>query len=172
MTLERWRPSRGVTPWSPFRELEEMERHFDDIFGRPIWPAVLRRFPLEQAAWAPAIDVFEKGDKFVVKAELPGTQEDDIDISVVGDTLTIKGEKKTETEVKEDDYYRCERSYGSFFRSIALPSTVDASKIAAEYEGGVLEISLPKKPEVKPKKVAVSVKKAATAKKEEKKAGK
>ena len=149
-----------------------MERHFDDIFGRPNWPAALRRFPFEQAVWAPTIDVFEKGDKFVVKAELPGMKEDDIDISVVGDTLNIKGEKKTETEVKEDDYYRCECSYGSFFRSIALPSTVDAGKIAAEYEGGVLEISLPKKPEVKPKKVAVSVKKVATAKKEEKKAGK
>jgi HSP20 family protein len=171
MALERWRPSRGITPWNPFREMEEVERRFDDIFGRQFLPAAWRRLPLEQAAWAPAIDVFEKGDKFVVKAELPGMKEDDIDISVVGDTLTIKGERNTETEVKEDDYYRCERSYGSFFRSIALPSTVEAGKIAAEYEGGVLEISLPKKPEVKPKKVAVSAKKVATAKKE-KKAGK
>ena len=113
-------------------------------------------------------NVFEKEDKFVVKAELPGMREDDIDVSVVGDTLTIKGEKKTEAEVKEDDYYHCERSYGSFFRSVALPSHVDAKKIEASYEEGVLEITLPKVPEVKPKKVPVTVKKAVSAKKEEK----
>jgi HSP20 family protein len=109
----------------------------------------------------PAIDVFEKDDKFVVKAELPGMKEEDIDVSVVGDTLTIKGEKKTETEVKEEDYYRCERSYGSFVRSIPLPSTVNADKIEANYEGGVLEVSLPKVAKVKPKKVKVSAKKKA-----------
>jgi len=172
MTLERWRPSKGVTPWSPFRELEGMERSIADIFGRQFLPAALRAFPFGQAVWSPAIDVFEKGDKFVVKVELPGMKEDDIDVSVVGDTLTIKGEKKTETEVNEGDYHHSERSYGSFMRSIALPSTVDASKIAAEYEEGVLEINLPKKPEVKPKKVTVSVKKAAKAKKEEKKTDK
>jgi len=77
----------------------------------------------------------------------------------VGDTLTIKGEKKAETEVKEEDYYCCERSYGSFYRSIALPCSVDANKIEADYEEGVLEVSLPRAPEVKPKKVAVSAKK-------------
>jgi len=114
---------------------------------------------MEERGWAPAIEVFEKEDKFVVKAEVPGMKEEDIDVSVVGDTLTIKGEKKTESEVKEEDYYCCERSYGSFYRSIALPSHVDAKKIDAEYENGVLEVSLPKVPEVKPKKVAVSAKK-------------
>jgi len=78
---------------------------------------------------------------------------------LAGDTLTIKGEKKSESEVKEEDYYCCERSYGNFYRSIALPSTVNASKIEANYEGGILEVSLPKAPEVKPKKIAVSAKK-------------
>jgi len=101
------------------------------------------------------------------KAELPGMKEEDIDISVVGDTLTIKGERKAETEVKDEDYYCCERSYGTFTRSIGLPSTVDAKKIEASFEGGVLEVSLPKAPEVKPKKVPIAVKKAASAKKEE-----
>jgi HSP20 family protein len=110
----------------------------------------------------PAVDVFEKNDKFIVKAEVPGMKEEDIDVSVVGDTLTIKGERKTETEVKEEDYYRCERSYGSFYRSIPLPSAVDASKIEASYEDGLLEVTLPKKAEVKPKKIAVSAKKKAT----------
>jgi len=167
MTMERWRPGRGLIPWRPFRELEEIDRRFGDIFGQSLLPA-WGRLPLEEKGWIPALDVFEKEDKFVVKAELPGMKEDDIDVSVVGDTLTIKGEKKTEAEVKEDDYYRCERSYGSFFRSVALPSHVDAKKIEASYEEGVLEITLPKVPEVKPKKVPVTVKKAVSAKKEEK----
>jgi len=109
----------------------------------------------------PAVDVFEKEDRFVVKAELPGMKEDDIDVSVVGDTLSIKGEKKTETETKDEDYYRCERSYGSFYRSIPIPSNVDADKIEASFEDGVLEVALPKSAKVKPKKIAVSAKKKA-----------
>jgi len=162
MVMERWRPGKGLIPWRPFRELEELGRRFEDIFGRPFLPAVLRRLPVEEKGWAPPIEVFEKEDKFVVKAELPGMKEEDIDVSVVGDTLTIKGERKAETEVKEEDYYCCERSYGSFFRSIALPSTVDAKKIEASFEDGVLEVSLPKAAEVKPKKISVSAKKKAS----------
>ena len=163
--MERWRPGRGLIPWRPFRELEEMERRFEDIFSRLSLPAVWRRIPTVEMGWAPAIEVFEKKDKFVVKAELPGLKEEDIDVSVVGDTLTIRGERKAESEVKEEDYYCCERSYGSFSRSIALPSNVDANKIEADYEDGVLEVSLPKAPEVKPKKVAVSAKKKEKASK-------
>ena len=159
MVMERWRPGRGLVPWRPFSELEEMERRFEDILGRPFLPTVWRRIPTVEMGWAPAIEVFEKEDKFVVKAELPGMTEEDIDISVIGDTLTIKGERKSESEVKEEDYYCCERSYGSFSCSIAVPSNVDARKIEASYEDGVLEVSLPKTPEVKPKKIAVSAKK-------------
>jgi HSP20 family protein len=118
--------------------------------------------PVEERGWMPAVDVFEKADKFVVKAELPGMKEDDIDVSVVGDTLSIRGEKKTETEIKDEDYYRCERSYGSFYRSIPIPSNVDANKIEASFEDGVLEVALPKSAKVKPKKIAVSAKKQAT----------
>ena len=156
MAIERWRPRWGITPWRPSRELEEWERLFDDFFGRsPL------RLPVEERGWMPAVDVFEKEDKFVVKAELPGMKEDDINVSVVGDTLSIKGEKKTETEIKDEDYYRCERSYGSFYRSIPLPSNVDANKIEASFEDGVLEVVLPKSAKVKPKKIAVSAKKKA-----------
>jgi HSP20 family protein len=157
MAIERWRPRWGISPWRPFRELEEWERRFDDLLGRPLW-----RLPVEEKGWMPAIDVFEKEDRFIVKAELPGMKDDDIDVSVIGDTLSIKGEKKTETEVKEEDYYRCERSYGSFYRSILIPSNVDADKIEASFDDGVLEIALPKSAKVKPKKIAVSAKKKAT----------
>ncbi len=165
MEMERWRPGRRLIPWRPFRELEEMERRFGDMLSWPLLPAVWRRIPTMEMGWAPAIDVFEKEDKFVVKAELPGMKEEDIDISVVGNTLTIKGERKAESEVKEDNYYYCERSYGSFSRSIDVPSNVDAKKIEASYEDGILEVSLPKIPEVKPKKISVSAKKKAKARK-------
>ena len=93
MVMERWRPGRGLIPWRPLREPEEMERRFEDIFGRPFLPSVWRRIPMVEMGWAPAIEVFEKEDKFVVKAELPGMKEEDIDVSVIGDTLTMKGDE-------------------------------------------------------------------------------
>ena len=159
MAMERWRPGWGITPWRPIRELEDMERHFEDMLSRLRLPSVWRRLPVEEMGWAPAIELIERDDRFVVRAELPGMKEEDIDVSVVGDTLTIRGEKKASTEVKGENYYCCERSYGRFFRSIALPSTIDAKKIEASYEDGVLEVSLPKAAEVKSKKIAVSAKK-------------
>ena len=170
MVMERWRPGRGLIPRRTYSDLEEMERRFHDMFNWPFLSSIWRRTPVEERVWAPAIEVFDKEDNFVVKAEVPGMNEDDIDVSVVGDTLTIKGEKKAETEVKEEDYYCCERSYGSFSRSIALPSGVDSDKIEASYEDGVLEASLTKAAEVKPKKISLSTngKKKTTAKKTKK----
>ena len=156
MAMERWGPRRGLMPWRPFGELDEIRRRFEDFW--PLWPS-LGRFPFETEGWAPAIDMYEKDDKYMVKAELPGMKEEDVDVSVVGDRLTIKGEKKAETEVKEENYYRSERSYGSFFRSIDLPSDANPDKIEANYEDGILEVEIPKAAGVKPKKVTVSAKK-------------
>jgi HSP20 family protein len=99
--------------------------------------------------------MYEKDDKFVVRAELPGMKREEIDVSVVGNTLTISGERKAETEVKDEDYYRCELCYGKFSRSIGLPSAVDPTKVEAEYENGILEITLPKVEAAKPKKISV-----------------
>jgi len=164
MAMERWRPGRSLRRWGPFRELEDLTRHFEDVFHHPFLPAVWRRLPTEMT-WAPLIEMFEKEDKFMVRAELPGMKKEDIDVSLAGSTLIIKGERKVETEVKEEEYYCCERSYGSFFRSIALPSPVDVKKIEAGYEDGVLEVTLPKAAEAKPKKVAVSSKKKEKASK-------
>jgi HSP20 family protein len=163
MEMERWRPRRRMIPWRPFRELEDMERSFDDLFSRPSLPAMWRLMPSTEMMWAPAIDVFEKDDRFVVKAELPGMKEKDIDVSVVGNRLVIRGERKAESEVKKEDYYYSERSYGSFSRSIDIPSDVDTKKIAANYDDGVLEVNLPKTPGVKPKKVSVSATRKAKA---------
>ena len=157
MAIERWRPGWGLAPLRPLRELEEMERRFEDAFGRT-FPAIWRRHPEEERCWVPPIEMFEKEDSYTLKAELPGMKKDEIDVSVTGDTLTIKGERKAETETREEDYYCCERSYGSFFRSITVPTAVDTGKIEANYQDGVLELILPKAPEVKPKKIDVAVK--------------
>ncbi len=153
MVLEIRRPRRGITRYRPFLDLED-----EDFFNRYPWGLS----PSEERSWMPAVDVFEKDDKFIVKAELPGIKEEDIDVSVVGNTLSIKGEKKAETEVKNEDYYRCERTYGSFYRSILIPSTVYANKIEADFKDGILEVTLPKSAEVKPKKITVSAKKKAS----------
>jgi HSP20 family protein len=139
--------------------MEEIGRRFEDVFGRPFLPGIWRAFPSEEMVWAPAIDVLEKEDKFLVKVELPGVKEEDVNVSVAAGTLTIEGEKKADLEVKKKGYYYRETSYGSFSRLITIPSTVDASKIEANYDKGVLEISLPKAPEVKPKKITVAAKK-------------
>ena len=118
-----------------------------------------RRLPAQEREWSPAIEVFEKEDKYVIKAELPGLKEEDVDVSVSDDTLCLKGEKKTEYEIKEEEYHWSERTYGSFLRTIRLPSNVDTKKIEADYENGMLEITLPKMAEVKPKKITVKSKK-------------
>jgi HSP20 family protein len=113
----------------------------------------------DEALWAPAINVTEKEDKFVAKVELPGVHEEDVNVVVMGDMLIVEGEKEAETEVKKKGYSYSETSYGSFSRSLAIPSIVDSEKISANFDKGVLEIDLPKSAKVKPKKVSVSTKK-------------
>jgi HSP20 family protein len=169
MTIERRNPQKGLTVRQPDRAMEEMGRYFEDVFGRPFLPAAWSRVPTEDLVWAPSIEVIEKEDKFLVKAELPGVKEEDINISLSGNVLTIEGEKKTESEVNTKGYYYSESAYGSFSRSMTIPSTIDANKIEANFDNGVLEINLPKTPEVKPKKIKVAAKKkeeAASKKKE------
>jgi HSP20 family protein len=164
MAIQRRRPEQGLTAWEP---MKAMERYFEDVFGRPFLPAAWGRLP-EDVSWMPTMDVIEKADKFVVKVELPGVTEEDINISVAGNILTIEGEKETASEEDKKDYYYSESSYGSFSRSMTIPSTVDASKIEASCDKGICEIVLPKTSEIKSKKVPVAAKKkaAASAKKE------
>jgi len=153
MAVERWRP-RWFRRWEPFRELEEeMERLFEEWPSRP-WT----RRALVVREWAPRVDMFDHVDKVIVKAELPGVKKEDIEISVAGGVLTIKGERRAEEEVKDEDYYCCERFRGTFYRAIQLPTDVETERIEADYTDGILEITLPKVPEVKPKKIEVKVK--------------
>jgi HSP20 family protein len=133
---------------------------FDDVLGQKFLPTW---FSGETGLWTPAIHVLEKEDKFVAKFELPGVNEEDVGISVIGDKLIVQGEKKAESEVKKKGYSYRETSYGSFSRSIPIPSIVDADRISANFDKGVLEIDLPKIAEIQPKKINVAANKRAKA---------
>jgi HSP20 family protein len=155
--------TKAVTPWRPFMDLTRWERDMDrmmgDFFGRrlhPWWPERwLGGDRLEVRA--PVIDLFEEKDDIVVKAELPGMDKDNIEVKLTDNTLTITGEKKKADEVKEENYYRCERSYGSFVRNIELPKAVHADKVKASFKNGILEVRIPKTEEAKAKEVKVKV---------------
>jgi len=174
MAIERRKSQKDLTVRQPSREMEGIGSYFEDIFGRPFLPAAWRRAASEELVWAPSVEVIEKEDKFLIKVELPGVNEEDINISLAGNTLTIEGEKETESEVEKKGYYYSESSYGSFSRSMTIPSTVDTSKIEANCDKGILEITLPKAAEVQPKKITVAAKKKeiVASKKKEDTAGK
>ncbi|MCB1936819.1 MAG: Hsp20/alpha crystallin family protein [Nitrosomonas sp.] len=108
------------------------------------------------AEWAPAVDIKEENDKFVIHADIPGVKPEDIDISMENGVLTIRGEKKTEAETEKEGYKRVERTYGSFYRRFSLPDTADSDAISAVSKHGVLELTIPKKDVVKPKKISVT----------------
>ena len=143
-------------PWNP---LSEIERRMEDAMSRPLslWRRPLMRW-MPSDGMLPAIEMFDKKDKLIVRAEIPGVKPEDIDVSISDSTLTIKAERKSETEVKEEDYYRSEMSYGRFFRSVSLPEKVQPDQIDANYDDGILEITLTKILEAKPRKVAVKTK--------------
>ncbi|MCX7683316.1 MAG: Hsp20/alpha crystallin family protein [Anaerolineae bacterium] len=147
----------NLVRWEPFRELislrEAMDRLFEESFVRP-WSTWLTS-PGEGTL---AVDMYETDDAIIVKSPIPGVKPEDLDISITGDTLTIRGETRAETEVKEEKYIRRECRYGSFCRSLPLPVPVVADKAVAEFENGVLTLTLPKAEEVKPKTIKVKTK--------------
>ncbi len=140
--------------WEPFREVirmrDIMDRLVDEAFTRPLGSLALYDVP--------AVDMYQTDDEVIVKATLPGVSPNDINISVTGDVLTIRGEVKEEKEVKEANYHLRERRFGSFSRSLPLPTAVVADKAKAEFENGVLTLTLPKAEEVKPKTITVKAK--------------
>jgi HSP20 family protein len=150
----------ALMKWSPPKEIE---RWFEDFFEEPILPRMWRKLPSlrklrELEGISPSVDMFDKKDEIVVKAEIPGIEKEDINIALSDNTLTIKGQTKKEEEVKEEDYYYAERLYGSFSRTLSLPAKVNADKVKASFKNGILEIHLPKAEESKPKEVKVEVK--------------
>ena len=146
----------AITRWRPFRDLvsiqDEMNRLFEDFFGHtPV------RTGWTEGVWSPSVDVSEDKDNVIIKAEMPGMKKEDVKISVQDDVLTLKGEKKQEKEEKDKNYHRIERSYGSFCRSFQLPTSVKTDKIKASYKDGVLNVTLPKTEEVKPKEIPINI---------------
>jgi HSP20 family protein len=163
MANKKQKTEKSVPASQPGAKRQNLPVPSGDIFGQPFLPSLWGGLYNDQAFWAPAINVVEKEDKFVAKVELPGVHEEDVNVMVIGDTLIIEGEKEAESEVKKKGYAYSETSYGSFSRSISIPSLVDADKISANFDKGVLEIDLPKSLEVKPKKVSVTTKKKEKA---------
>ncbi len=142
--------------WEPFREImslrDAMDRLFEDSFVRPsrLWPELGRgELP---------VDMYQTANDVVVKASIPGLKPDEVDISITGDTLTIKGEHKEEKEVEEQDYFYRERRYGAFSRSLTIPVPVKTEKTEATFENGVLTVTMPKAEEVKPKQIKIKAK--------------
>lgn len=144
----------AIIRWDPFRDMmtlrERMNRLFDETYG-----SKEEETDIKTGVWSPAVDIHESDKNLVLTAELPGIKEEDVEVNIDGNTLSISGKREFEEEAKKDDYHRIERSYGSFFRSFTLPSYIDQDKVKAEYDNGLLKVTMPKKPELKPKKVKV-----------------
>lgn len=145
-TISRWEPFHGLNTLQ-----DQVNRLFEDSFARN------RSGQAELASWAPAVDIYETENEVVVKADLPDVQEKDIDVRVENNTLTIRGERKFESEVHRENYLRVERAYGTFTRSFSLPNTVSTETIRAEYQNGVLSVHMPKREESKPRQVKIAV---------------
>ena len=148
---------KPLTKWSPFSELSTLRHEIDDLFNRFFelgggWmPGLLRERVF------PTLESFYKEGKFVVRAELPGIDPKDVDISVVGNQLIIKGERKIEKDIKEKDYIMMEHAYGSFMRSITLPEGVDTTKVHAKYHDGVVDLTMPCAEAIAPKKITIEI---------------
>ena len=142
-----------LTRWDPFHEMlnlrRTVDRLFDNVGADQNWA--------QPSMWGLAVDMVENKDDFIVKASVPGINPDDLDISYADDTLTIKGEIKSDNEVKENQYHMRERRYGSFARSITLPTKIKGDAIEASYQNGVVTLRLPKAEEVKPKRISIKV---------------
>ncbi|MEJ2110458.1 MAG: Hsp20/alpha crystallin family protein [Acidobacteriota bacterium] len=143
-----------LVPYVRRSEVQSPTRFFEEFFNE---------FPFSGSMldgrdhWTPSVDIIEKDGNLILRAELPGLSEKDIDLKVEGNTLTLKGERKMENEDKNGTYHRVESYYGSFTRSFRLPDTVESEKIDASYKNGILTVTIPRKPEVKPREIPVSV---------------
>jgi len=144
-----------ITRWEPFRGLSTLQDQMNRLFADTLFRGHSNESAL--TTWVPAVDIYETEDALVVKADLPDVNEKDLDIQVENNILTIRGERKFERDVKEDNYLRVERAYGSFSRSFSLGNTVNTEAIKAEYRDGVLTLTIAKREEAKPKQVKVSV---------------
>jgi HSP20 family protein len=145
-----------ITRWDPSREFSTLQDRLNRLFRESYGPEG-REESLTTSTFAPPVDVYEDEHNVSLKIEVPGIDEKDIDVRIENNVLTVHGERKFEKEEKEENFRRVERRYGSFTRTFTLPSTVDAEKVSANYDKGILKIELPKKAEAKPKQIKVNV---------------
>jgi len=149
----------SIVRWEPFRDLvgiqDRMNRLFDEAF-RGVRGTSEEEWALG-GSWAPMVDIYEQNGDIVLKAELPGVDPKAVDVRLENNTLTLRGERKLDHEVKRDNYHRVERSYGAFSRSFTLPTVVDQGNIKADYKDGVLKLVLPKRAEAKPRQIEINV---------------
>jgi HSP20 family protein len=143
----------AITRWDPFREAVALQHRVNSLF-RDLNDG---DDALTTASFVPAVDIYEDALKVVLKLEVPGIEEKDLDVRVENHTLTVKGERKFEAEEKEQNFHRIERRYGSFYRAFTLPSTVDTENVKAKYAAGVLKLELAKKAEAQPKQIKINV---------------
>jgi len=148
----------AIVRWDPFRDLISIQDRMNRLFDQTLARTRGEEEGISASTWMPAVDIYETADRVVMKAELPGLTREDIEINVRDNTLSLRGERKFEKEVKEENYLRIERAYGSFQRSFTLPATIHQDKIRAVFKDGVLELSLPKAEEACPKQIKIDVK--------------
>ena len=146
----------AIVRWEPFRDLVTPQRDFDRLF-RDAFSSQHGETELSTRSWAPPVDIYETEEAIVLKAELPGVDPKDVEVRVEDNTLYLKGERKFEKEVKEQNYHRVERSYGSFARSFSLPNSISTDKVRAEFKDGLLTLTMPKREEAKPKTIKIDV---------------
>jgi HSP20 family protein len=144
----------SITRWDPFRNVSTLQEQVNRLFENSVQGS---RGESALTTWAPAVDIYETENELVLKADIPDMNDKDLDIRVENNMLTVRGERKFEQKVKEENYLRIERTYGSFSRSFGLPNTVNTEGIKAEYKNGVLTVEMPKRAESKPKQVKVNV---------------
>lgn len=142
----------SIIRWEPFRRIPSLQREMEKAWADMVEPWSF----VQSSVSMPSIDLAETESEVVVKADLPGMSDKEIEVTISDNVLSIKGEKRAEKEEKGKRFHRVERSYGSFFRSVALPAHVDQEKASAKFENGVLEIKIPKSEEAKPKKVEIN----------------
>ena len=154
MAIERWRPFATLVERDPFRDIQsEMNRLFDNFLGRP----TATETGTGSRAWMPAVDMYETSDDLVLNFEVPGVREKDLSLSITGDVLTVKGERQFDQQSSDDNYLHTERAYGKFERSIRLPMPVQSGRVRATCRDGILEVSLPKAEEVRPKEIKIDL---------------
>ncbi len=151
----------AIIKWSPFREFTDLKREmdylFDEFFGRKTSPSKAgKAFPAAEV-YFPLVDIYKRADEVVIKAAIPGVNKEDIEITFLENTLTIRGERKRDYAVKDEDYYYLEQHFGSFSRSVNLPAGLSAEGMKASYKDGILEIVIPKAKKEKPRKIEVQV---------------